>query len=125
METTREATDAEVIGWVAGKYEERYGPGYVITDAGDVDAMVGQAAIQLDEHDARHLITECSVDRVPGEAAVRVRVATGSGLDLSCVRRFECSRRDPASAVHHALTEVLDTARGLLARYREDGGIAS
>lgn len=58
MDELRQATDAEVMGWTVAKYLADHGEDVAITDLEDVASLVGEAAGQVHEHGAAHLITQ-------------------------------------------------------------------
>jgi hypothetical protein len=127
MGELRQATDAEVVGWTAAKYLEDYGEDAVITDLEDLASLVGQAAEQVHEHGATHLITEIAVWPFPAEAEALVTLDLPSGIRLCtlCIshkhlRPDHTQAADGAAVIRHVLANVLSAARDLAEEYETE-----
>ena len=121
----REAADAEVIGWTAGKYLEDHGEDFAIENLADVKELVGRAAEQVHERGAAHLITEIAVwpDLAEAEALITLDLPSGLRLSSLCIshKHLVPDRHrvaDTVTVVQHVLASVLSVARALAEEYR-------
>ncbi len=128
MNELRQATDEEVAGWTADKHSADYGDDdVVITNPEDVDVLVGEAAGQVQEHGAAHLITQIAVWRVLGEAEALITLDLPSGIRLCtlCISsKHLIPGRDQAgdgpALIHRVLDNVLSAARALARDYETE-----
>jgi hypothetical protein len=127
MGELRQATDTEVMGWAAAKYLEDCGESVVITDLDDLASLVGQAAGQVHEHGATHLITEIAVWPFPAEAEALITLDLPSGIRLCtlCISHKHLipdhtQAAGAAAVIHHVLTNVLSAARALAKEYETE-----
>jgi hypothetical protein len=127
MGELRQATDAEVMGWTAAKYLEDYGEDALITDLEDLASLVGQAAGQVHEHGAAHLITEIAVWPFPAEAEALITLDLPSGIRLCtlCISHKHLvpdhtQAADGAAVIRHVLANVLSAARALATEYETE-----
>lgn len=127
MGELRQAIDTEVMGWAVAKYLEDYGEDVVITDLEDLADLVGQAAGQVHEHGAVHLITHIVVWPFPAEAEALITLDLPNGVRLCtlCISHKHLVPEHPQAAgatavIHHVLASVLSAARGLVNEYETE-----
>jgi hypothetical protein len=126
MNELRQATDEEVAAWTAQKHSGD-DDDIVITNPDDVDVLVGEAAGQVQEHGAAHLITQIAVWRVPGEAEALITLDLPSGIrlcTLSISTKHLIPGRDQAgdgpALIRPVLGNVLSAARALARDYETE-----
>lgn len=127
MGELRQATDTEVMGWAAAKYLEDYGESVVITDLEDLASLAGQAAGQVHEHGATHLITKIAVWPFPAEAEALITLDIPGGIRLCtlCISHKHLipdytQAADATAVIHHFLANVLSAARALANEYETE-----
>lgn len=123
MDELRQATDAEVMGWTA-KYLADDGEDVALTDVEDVASLVGEAAAQVHEHGAAHLITQIIVWPFPAEAEALITLDLPCGIRLCtlCISHKHLIPGHTQAAgsppvIHQVLANVLSAARALAGEY--------
>jgi len=120
-------TDEDVASWTVGRHSGDYGDDILITDLEDVDALVGEAAEQVHEHGATHLITQIGVWRVPDESEALITLDLPSGIRLCtlCISAKHLipghnQAGDGPALIRRVLDNVLSAARTLARDYETE-----